>query len=311
MLIFFFVVMDVFYFNSEDSKSSRKLISATLLFGPLGLKMFTWRPKVRQILALFYSAIYSDSLFLPSFCRIKWVWDITDSKWYGTKPNSFGAHGNYQSCACGWRQQQSWTRAIWARQSCWHQWSFHFPAIGSHSLSPAEDLALSHSSLLTKQFQGCKESLSFLLWSASLHPCPSFVHLQTSSRHWLQLPFSISVPSGLSIWHRPETKQINQIMGHSRDLGLSLLQNTTQSKMCIFRFQKCWSCGALPQTHQVCQCASSLAHQVTPAALRTFRILEALHLYGGLLELFSLHLIFTRKLGLGPIISLEPAEDFT
>lgn len=27
---------------------------------------------------------------------------------------------------------------------------------GSHSLSPAEDLALSHSSLLTKQFQGCK-----------------------------------------------------------------------------------------------------------------------------------------------------------
>lgn len=38
--------MVVFCFNSEDSKSSCNLyLQLCLLFGPLGLKMFTWGPK--------------------------------------------------------------------------------------------------------------------------------------------------------------------------------------------------------------------------------------------------------------------------
>lgn len=206
-----------------------------LLFGPLDLKMFTWGPKSGKFYPYFIqpyiltqgfcllsvesneyeiSLIPSDmepnQIILGPMALIKAVLVAGDSRRAGHMPFGPGSLVSINGHSTSLQQH------------------------GSHSLSPAEDWLWVTLSLLTKQFQGCKEPLPFLLWSASLHPCSSFVHLLTSSRHRLQLPYSISVPLGLFIWHRPETKQINQIMGHSRDLGPSLYSKTLHRAKCAF-----------------------------------------------------------------------------
>lgn len=101
-----------------------------LLFGPLGLKMFAWGPKSVRFYPYFIQPyILTNWLYLLSVESNEYeISFITNSKWYGTRANYFGVHGIHQNCACSWRYQQRWTCAIWARQSCWHQWSFHFSA---------------------------------------------------------------------------------------------------------------------------------------------------------------------------------------
>lgn len=73
--------------------------------------------------------------------------------------------------SCGWRHQQTWTRAIWVRKPCWHQWSLYFPA--STWISPSfSRWGLGSESLFPLRK---KQVVWFTIWGcgAAKDPCPS------------------------------------------------------------------------------------------------------------------------------------------
>lgn len=153
------------------------------------------------------------------------LWDQVGVRHLWLKSNYFGAHGTHELLPVAGGTSRAGHVLFGPRSLAGIDDHSSLQAHGSHRLSPDEDLALSPSFSKEKSngfthsfgFQGCKGGLPFLLcWGCShqtsgYHEQPTllllpYVRLQASSRHRLQTPLTISVPSWLHISHKHEPR---------------------------------------------------------------------------------------------------------
>lgn len=99
-----------------------------LFVGLLGLKVFTCGSKSGKFYPYFIQPYsLTHCFYLLSLESSEYEKSLIPSD---TEPKQIilGLMAFIKAVPCGWRHQQNWTHAIWARQPCWHQWSLHFPA---------------------------------------------------------------------------------------------------------------------------------------------------------------------------------------